>query len=168
MGRDDQGIGWESLWVRPETRAQKKARMGDEEISANTLRLVARHVADGAPRKGLDVLMSAGTHDPRDPAVVAKLQSLHPTTDPVQATVYPYNQDAPLQTAEDLEVWAGIVRDCILHFPQGSAPGPSGLRPSHLQDTLRRKGAGLGLVAAIARLTQLWVGGCLPQEHAVA
>lgn len=61
--------------------------------------------------------------------------------------------------------WEHLVRDAILRFPRASAPGPSGLRPSHLQDSLRRKGGGLGLVRALARLTAAWVNGSLPQDH---
>ena len=161
-------VGGNLLGSRPETRATKKARTNAEDISPTTLRLVSRHVADGAPRKGLDVLLSHGTHDPADPIVIARLKALHPEADPVAPEVFPNPSEAPLQHPEDLEAWLELVRDCILHFPRGSAPGPSGLRPSHLQDSLRRKGAGLGLLKALARLTQLWVGGNLPQEHATA
>ena len=161
-------VGGNLTGARPETRAQKKARTTDDGISADTLRLVTRHVADGAPRKGLDVLLSHGTHVPADPSVISRLQALHPPGDPVPPDLFPPATEAPLQSPEDLGVWTELVRDCILHFPRGSAPGPSGLRPSHLQDALRRKGAGLGLLSALARLTQLWVGGLLPQSHASA
>ena len=154
--------------TRPETRSVKRGRTGDDGISAATLRTVARHVADGAPRKGLDVLLSHGTHDPENPEVLAKLKALHPQSEPIDMSMYPEKLEAPLQSQEDLQVWCEIVRDCVLHFPRGSAPGPSGLRPCHLQDALRRKGAGLGLISALARLVQLWVGGTLPNEHAEA
>ena len=53
-----------------------------------------------------------------------------------------------------------------MRFPRGSARGPSGLRPSHLQDSLRRRGGGLSLIKALGTLSRLWAEGALPVEHA--
>lgn len=61
--------------------------------------------------------------------------------------------------------WDNIVREAVLHFPRASAPGPSGLRPAHLQDALRRRGGGLGLIRSLARLVTKWVSGALPIAH---
>ena len=81
-------------------------------------------------------------------------------------TYLPDKVDPVLEDA-DSGFWEDIVRDAILRFPRASAPGPSGLRPSHLQDSVRRRGRGLLLISALATLTQLWVRGALPPDHAV-
>ena len=133
---------WQSLWEdlskdlggnlfgsKPDTRATKRARMASDVPSEATMRLAARHVAEGAPRKGLDVLLSHGTHDPEHPDVVQRLKDLHPQEEPVHLPLYPTSVEAPLQGEEALDAWLPIVRDCVLHFPRGSSPGPSGLRP---------------------------------------
>ena len=54
-------------------------------------------------------------------------------------TSLPDKVDPVLEDA-DSGFWEDIVRDAILRFPRASAPGPSGLRPSHLQDSVRRRG----------------------------
>ena len=41
----------------------------------------------------------------------------------------------------------------------------SGLRPSHLQDALRRKGGSTLLAMALGRLCNLWIHGGLPHDH---
>ena len=66
-------VGGNLAGSRPETRARKRARAGSDTVSEATLRLVKRHVANGAPRKGLDVLLSPVAHDPEDPQVAQKL-----------------------------------------------------------------------------------------------
>jgi hypothetical protein len=58
------------------------------------------------------------------------------------------------------------VKDAIASFPKSSAPGPSGLRASHLQDALRRPGRGAPLVSAIARFCHMWAHGLIPEEMA--
>ena len=58
------------------------------------------------------------------------------------------------------------MRDEIARFPKGTAPGPSGLRASHLQYAVRRPGLVAPLVQALATLTRAWVNGTLPLEHA--
>ena len=109
--------------------------------------------------------MSPGAHDPTNPDVIARLKSLHPTGSPAQLGALPPAVDPVLSSNHDEGFWDTILRDCVLRFPRASAPGPSGLRPSHLQDALRRRGGGLGLVRALASLTEKWVNGGLPPLH---
>ena len=51
-------------------------------------------------------------------------------------------------------------------FPRTSSAGPSGLRPSHLQDSLRRPGQGTDLVSALSVLARVWISASLPAHHA--
>ena len=150
-----------------ETRSRKRARVevdGDS-IPFRVMRRIEQFVADGAARKGLDALLSTGSHDPTDPTIKRKLRDLHPQRPPPTMTGLPHVLDPSLGDS-DPGFWEDAVRDAILRFPRASAPGPSGLRPSHLQDAVRRRGRGLTLIAALASLTQLWVHGRLPPEHA--
>ena len=122
-------------------------------------------MGEGATRKALDLLMSAGTHDPEDPAVLHNLRPLHPTAPPLPPSSTPPFLDPTLGDDSD-GFWEVLVQDSISRFPRASAPGPSGLRPSHLQDAVRRRGRGLTLVSALAKLTKMWVHGSLPLTHA--
>ena len=151
---------------RPVTRASKRARSSEKgRIADNDLRRARTLVGEGATRKALDSLMSEGSHDPSDPAVLDKLRSLHPDGAPL-ATTLPSALD-PMLTPPDHDTgyMDALVRDAILRFPRASAPGPSGLRPSHLQDAIRRRGGGLGLIRSLASLTTEWVNGRLPASH---
>ena len=62
--------------------------------------------------------------------------------------------------------WEPLVTDVVASFPRNSAPGPSALRASHLQDALRRPGRGAPLVSAIARLCCMWAHGLIPEVMA--
>ena len=159
----------DSLEVGVETRSKKRARTGgsseSEPINPNVLRRVRQLVAEGAPRKALQVLNSSGIHDPEDPAVWKKLQQLHPDRNPPEPSHLSLSLDTGIEPGEDNSFWCQAVRDAILHFPRGSAPGPNGLRPSHLQDALRRRGGGASLITALGALSKRWADGLLPAEH---
>ena len=59
------------------------------------------------------------------------------------------------------------MRETVLQFALGSAAGPSGLRPQHLQDIIRNDaGTGALLIAALDRLVGQALGGRLPQTAA--
>ena len=125
------------------------------EISDALARLVASHVADWIPRKALNALMSHGLHDPEDPQVVEKLRDLHHTCEEELPPSLPKRLDGPMSGPEDVRAWEELVRSAVLRFPRGTAPGPSGLRASHLQDCVQRRGGGAPLVSALAHLAQL-------------
>ena len=149
-------------------RAQPR-RQGSTEgpLSPQQLDRVRQLLSEGAAKKALQLLNSAGTHDPNDVKVWARLEELHP--DQKQALPAGMPTALPPMLGDDApEFWEPKLSDAIVHFPRGSAPGPSGLRPGHLQDAMKRKGAGAGLLSALARLTQAWVHGLLPADHAPA
>ena len=73
--------------------------------------------------------------------------------------------DPALGDVDESGFWEHLVNDAIPRFPRSSDAGPSGLRPSHLQDALRRRGGGAPLVTALALLCKQWAHGQLPPEH---
>ena len=97
--------------------------------------------------------------------ILGILQRLHPGSLAPDGATFPATVDPTLGDAGDPGFWDHLVRDAIQRFPRASAAGPSGLRPSHLQDTLRRPGGGMALVAALAKFSSMWIKGELPMEH---
>ena len=150
-----------------QTRARKRARLSQhaDAIPAATLRRMRQLVAEGASRKAVDVLMTPGSHDSSDPHVLAKLRSLNPPAQPPDLRSLPENMDPLLGDGEEEGFWNHLVHESIQRFPRGSSGGPSGLRPSHLQDALRRRSGTTSLIQALAMLTSKWIKGDLPQDH---
>lgn len=121
----------------PLTLADKRKRLEDESFLASLNGLLD----EGAFSKAAKHLISDGLQNASDDKVLDKLRTLHP-------------QGARLVTPQNLPSpdWDGseegrrdrleLIRKVILGFPVGSAPGPSGLRPSHLQDLVRRSSPG--------------------------
>ena len=85
---------------------------------------------------------------------------------PLQLESLPADVELDIGDKDEQAFWEPLVNDDIASFPRSSAPGPSGLRASHLQDALRRPGRGAPLVSAIARFCHLWAHGLIPEEMA--
>jgi hypothetical protein len=152
-----------------QTRGRKRARvtMSEEALPLATVRRMKELVGEGASKKALDILLLPGSHDPSDPMVLSGLRELHPAAPPVDNTGLPATVDPALGDSSDNPgFWEHLVRDAIVRFPRASAAGPSGLRPSHLQDGIKRRGGGLALIAALGVLCRHWIGGSLPKGHA--
>jgi hypothetical protein len=103
---------------------------------------------EGAARKALQLLDYVGTHDPWDPFVWGRLQELHPRQVNALPGFLPATIDPGFGGKEGDDYWDRKLSEAIHHFPRAAAPGPSGLRPSHLQDALKRKGAAAPLLHA--------------------
>ena len=164
----------ESLWTMLKddrsdgvgTRVAKRRRTTVvDELPQGFVRRLENLVAEGAPKKALTILSSAGAHDPNDPEVWAKLRELHPGPGADDLSGFPQTVDPGISNDEEGGGWISAVRQAIIHFPKGCAPGPTGLRPSHLQDMLKRKGGGGLLLASLATLARMWCKGELPEEH---
>ena len=123
-------------------------------------------VADGAPRKALNLLNSDGLHDICDPSVLPRLQSLHPAGNPIDARALPHVVDTGLPPLDDVKIWLEAVLKGVADFPRGSAPGPSGLRPSCLFDLLKRGPHVSKLAVELAALVALAAHGLFPAELA--
>ena len=151
-----------------ETRAQKRARQEDlgRHIDPGALRRTRTLVGEGAPAKAIQSLLSDGLLQAADPQTMRKLEALHPAGNPVDIPSIPFSVE-PFSNPESCP-WETLVRDALGRFHRTSAAGPSGLRPSHLQEACKRPGRGTPLLQALARLSRLWIMGALPQDHAPA
>ena len=66
-------------------------------------------VAEGAPRKALNLLTSDGLHSAEDPAIFSKLQSLHPPGPPLALSSLPGSVDSLLPPVSDTALWSKLV-----------------------------------------------------------
>jgi hypothetical protein len=119
-----------------------------------------------AARKSSSAGDGPGPRDPRDPAVWGKLKQLHPRGPPLPLDALPADMSLYLAYQDAPSFWEALVKDSMASFPRSSAPGPLGLRASHLQDALRRPGRGAPLVSVIARFCHMWAHGLIPKEMA--
>ncbi len=118
-------------------------RLGDPGF----LRSLRGLLEDGAYGKAVARLLSNGVHDAAEEAVRAKLESLHPKATPVDPSSLPPPQPWERDESEDgVRARLRCLREVVVAFPNGSAAGPSGLRPQHLQDVLRHDGGAASLV----------------------
>ena len=117
-------------------------------------------VEEGALSKAAKHLLSEGLADTKDSAVTEKLHSLHPDRPPVnlEAAGLPKDIKVDLSAGDEEFSWADVTWDAAMSFPPGSAPGPSGLRPTHLKDLLAKEGRCGNLHVALQAVVE---GGCL-------
>ena len=121
---------------------------------------------DGAFSKAAKHLLSTGLHDAADAAVRKALEALHPARNRI-AEVFP-SEMWPMDTSpEGQKTRLKALKQNILQFPLGSAAGPSGLRPQHIQDIIR-KDAGVAalLLEALDEFCTTALRGTLPAEAA--
>jgi len=93
-----------------------------------------RAVGNGAISKACQLLVSDGVLDSNQQVVMDKLKALHPTEDVPPAL--DREGLARLEFSDEPEEVREryiALRQAIFSFPKESAPGPSGLRPEHLQ-----------------------------------
>ncbi len=77
--------------------------------------------------KSIQALTSTGLANPSD-TILDEMKSKHPQGPPASA---PPDPPPPSATISE-----STVLKCSKSFPKGSAPGPSGLRPSHLREAV--------------------------------
>ena len=123
-------------------------------------------VAEGAPRKALNLLLSDGLHSMDDPDVVKRLEELHPPGNHLRAAEVPGSVDLQLPDPQHIPSWSGPVLRGVADFPRGSAPGPSGLRPSCLYDMLKRGPHVSTLTESLAQFVALAAHGMFPADLA--
>lgn len=92
-------------------------------------------LSEGALGKAAKHLTSEGIHDVSSIGVLDTLKSLHPQ--PLEGPSVPLGLNAGEPLIDDDGDRRLRVKRAILSFPAGSACGPSGLRPRHLQDILQ-------------------------------
>ena len=143
-----------SLWdeintPKPHLRPQRKRFRSDagsiqEEYDEVLEAQMQSLIADGAIGKAAKQLTSTGIHDVSSPFIWETLQQLHPQPDTLPQCPTCPSWGEPI--VSDSSTRKKLLREAILSFPAGSACGPSGLRPRHLQDILQ------GDMTGIARI----------------
>ena len=159
---------WESLetsstdaGTRRSSRLAKKKEPTDT-ISPAVLGTIKGLIEEGAFSKATKHLTSEGVVSLSDPVVVEKLRNLHPIGLPVPlGDTFPTPPLGPSKITGDAEEWEQWCLNSIARFPAGSAPGPSGLRPAHLKDCIRKAGAARQLRTGLASFVHCAIDGKL-------
>ena len=163
---------WPSLWTEvrpartegPKRRPLTRSRSNQETLPPSVVDTIKGLVEEGAFSKAAKHLVSRGLADISDPDVSAKLASLHPRGSPVHVggdSALPERVDVGWELHPD--DWDTLCLTAIQGFPSGSAPGPSGLRPSHLKDCLKRAGSISALKVGLRKFVQAAISGHLPR-----
>ena len=137
------------------------------DLHPGTVAVIRGLVEEGALAKAAKHLVSRGVADSHDPDVAAKLRDLHPSGQPIALGG---EGELPLSIPTDLNVadteWGKRAVLAIASFPPGSATGPSGLRPCHLKECLRRPGSCSALQGGLGAFIEAACGGKLPRQLA--
>ena len=121
--------------------------------------MVSEKLEEGDFKGAVRLTCSEDTIASDSEATIAALRSKHP--DPHPESIFP---EAPNGSA--MTVSEGDVMEAIRSFPKGSAGGPDGLRPQHLQDMVGAS-AGAGgamLLQSLTAFTNLVLAGDIPVE----
>ena len=126
------------------SRRRTRSTTAAQGLTEKDLQSIRTLISEGAAGKVLRNLMSEGLHDQDDPDVLSKLKTLHPQGPDIVRNKLP-SPDLVMdpETVEN-NFWETSARDVVRSFPPASAPGPSGLRPVHLKELLKRDGGGEG------------------------
>ncbi|KAJ0482044.1 hypothetical protein HanRHA438_Chr13g0607711 [Helianthus annuus] len=127
-----------------------------EEVNPN-IKQCLRKVSDGHFTAAVKVLCSSGVA-PRGESTMQALIDKHPFAPPPNLPSAPLSQHA-LSVDED------CVHRCVKSFPKGTSCGRDGLRAQHLLDALSGEGSATasGLLTAITKVVNLWLGGLCPK-----
>ena len=142
---------------KPKRGKKKKNAEEEQSQQKKNAERAATLAQDGQYTKALQALTSAGMA-PDTAATRAKLQAKHPAAPAPQipATVMP-----------QLTFSKEEVKKSVRKFRRGSAPGPSGLRPEHLQATLQAApGRSDRALETLSSLVTALARGGVPQEVA--
>lgn len=137
---------------------QRRACVKEEELGLR--RCVAGKLADGDIKGAVRLLASAEGHAPQDGRTLGLLREKHPPAPGDLSLPGAPDDDCPSLTASEED-----VRKALASFRPGSAGGPDGLRPGHLQALTSRKAAeaGVRLLASLTELVNVVLGGGVPE-----
>ena len=155
------------LWDPPRkmsTRTQTQDRKHQPETSFDlddrTSTKVHSLIAEGALRRAC-VTLTAEPPVPPTTQVVDELRLLHPG--PTDAHKEELSKLRPVSPGAAPDADVDQVRRALASFASTSGAGPSGLRPSHLQDALRYSSGDLTL-RLLAEVVSLMMKGELPED----
>ena len=122
-----------TLWTEAFAGGQSLSRCIGQSSPSNqrkhNIRRAKRAVEDGLYSKAMKALTSDGLVAPSDEALQEML-SKHPQSAP------PALPSSPVPPA--VKLTESVILKGVKSFPNGSAPGPSSLRPSHLREAVGR------------------------------
>ena len=130
------------------------------DLDEHTSTRVHTLIAEGALRRACTAL-TADPPVPPTPQVVDELRLLHPG--PTNAHREELDKLRPVSPGAAPDVDPEQVRRALASFAATSGAGPSGLRPSHLQDALRYSSGDLTL-RLLAEVTSMMLKGELPDD----
>ena len=149
---------------KPSSRTPASERMPSPEASfgldEHTSTRVRTLIAQGALRRACTAL-TADPPVPPTPQVVDELRLLHPG--PTDAHKEELDKLRPVSPGAAPDIGPDLVRRALASFAATSGAGPSGLRPSHLQDALRYSSGDLTL-RLLAEVTSMLIKGELPAD----
>ena len=126
-----QGGDMVSLWTKAVSGGKSLSKHRPPSSSSSqqscNLRRARLAIQDGQYSKAINSLTSNGLATPSD-EVLQEMLAKHPQTAPPNSASWACPPPASVTKA--------VVCKCIQSFPNGSAPGPSGLHPSHLQEAV--------------------------------
>ena len=153
---------------KPSTRTPASERKPPPEASfdldEHTSTRVHALIAQGALRRACTALTADPPVPPPPqptPQVVDELRLLHPG--PTDAHREELDKLRPVSPGAAPDVDPDLVRRALASFAATSGAGPSGLRPSHLQDALRYSSGDLTL-RLLAEVTSMMIKGELPED----
>ena len=137
----------------------------EESLPKGVVETIRGLVEEGALSKAAKHLLSEGLADSHVPGVKERLRSLHPQRPPVALADAGLPETIPvdLTGGDESFSWDDATWEGAMSFPPGSAPGPSGLRPTHLRDLLLKEGRGGGLHVALRQVVEKGCQGLLPE-----
>ena len=150
-----------SLWSEAVSQGQnllKKSKVAGSSPQRKTnLRRAKQAVQDGQFSKAIAALTSSGLAEP-SADIVEELLAKHPQAPPPRL---PSDPVPPATSVSELEVLRSSKS-----FPAGSAPGPSGLRPSHLKEAITCPSPDLAgqLLSRLTRLVNFLAAGQAPSS----
>ena len=128
------------------------------------MRRIKNLVEDGASNKALKTIMSNGIMDANLPEVHEALVNLHPDG---QCPLFSSLPDGNPPDTSDKSAMNHLVKKIITTWDKASAPGPSGLRASHLQEMLHKEGPhAAALLRSLVSFISKAVKGEFPLSHA--
>ena len=128
-----------------------------QDSSDTNIRRAKQAMEDGQYSKAAQALTSTGLIDP-SPESLEQMLAKHPQAPP---PIIP-SDPSPLPIRIDN---VGISR-AIKSFPNGTAPGPSGLRASHLKEAVSCPASGNVVLTSLSQFANLMCSGGFPSSYA--
>ena len=159
---DDRMDKWEegnmaALWDEAVSAGDYLSKRSPSDTSQTKQRVwkAKRAIQDGRYTKACEVLTSDILATPST-EILKELQSEHPSSLSLLC-----EDPAPRDILH-----MSVVRKCVMSLPNGSAPGPSGLRPSHLKEAIKcaSQNRASRLLTSLMRFVNLLAAGLAPRS----